>query len=1514
MTGYTLDGSKLMFTDSTDSQVLPIFTSGKVTQGYLSARDANNGTDKFAYLYVGYHDDDNIMHNCGYLIFDPAVKSIRSMALSAQKTEVIIDTINDVAQIAMYDNATQQIKCCNVYNDTLLKIQHNNRDDIRDCMWGDEDTTIFRTAVGNPFVVAPFSENFAELVANNKLQIIPKGNGTNLTEDTNSCSYSVSFTVNGVRKDAAKKTYTKENIVTIPNPPFLRTIHGKGTRPGDNTIVPGYYLVRVNNMNPAELKQPGNVEANELEFRYNDTLLDTNPVFIPGQPANGKFYIRIYNGNTYYGQISLDVNRFDMADGFTGLTDNITHATAIMLVKSDPSDHERRTVVTSNVFNDNLLLIAEEDPGVRVNYKSWTATNQVVNVSVTQRANLAPYKMEGYQAVFPFSEDMLRNINEHNLMLVPDSMTVEYNETTRKYVVSVRIQDSSGNASSFSRDYESDKGVVVKCENLPFMLSMRTGSNSLCLARFNNHFNDDVEAGVDCIDGSKCVIEYLGQNRQVIPIKELNVNTSSTLAEIEEIPSSQNLLLRLSCSYMASSQEGNISNHFSCYMLYNAANSLEEGLHSIQSEKTGRQYLIDCVPYQKRAEKIDIFTEYIMWTDCGETDEGVRFAHDTLLTPAQKTAFRNKSKRTVSHIYSVPVTIAFTKLLEERQAEIKDYGRVSFYTDKNNPNAGIQDDTADLYVKIRLDNLKSSGPSEFVKKYSADKIQKFDFFILPALTVFPYVDFVADQDYGSVKKGDSLWKNYFYAKFTGFENTQEKAQQRRSEGLGDPNSPLGSRVDFYIKGKKLDFQPRSTKPMDHQAEMNRYEIMLATSDVWGRYIHMVYNGKNGTGPDISLDGKEFGCIIMKNPTRCAVNYATDAKVGVDFGTRNSIIALKPAVGGISYPYHGDEELQSTIIPGIPKKDFMMTSNLCYIPEFYNTKYGKGCGKFSSMVMTYTHVISVHQEVNPYEDGFVPNVEGAVLDKIMGLMDADGGNMGDIIGLYSDLKITNNPANKAIMERNVKTFMKSVILHTVLNCYRKHCGDIHIRFSVPAPSYAKDLGNVWEDAKQYILRFLPEGMESTITIDGYETEANALFTYEKNQPGAKPRFSVITDGGDGTYDFTINDEEEFKVKHQPADSFSLRYAGQQIMTSSILAFFRHLLVLSNGVFDANAKNTFIRMWNQSNKNANSKTLEGLVESLSYYHNHNFETAKTLILTMIEQYGLNYEEIFNMPVVHSGDAENAVKPEYINFVRMIQYKLLFLFNVLGEKIRNTLTFSSLNKSLTVYLYGGTAQAFVIAEPTCCGDLANIKGNVTDNRIMLKAIKTMMNLKADDRSDVTLLFIPAANTEKIEIASAMTTLTKLSSPKMIPTIKTHAAKKADDPSPFGDPFGSDADGMDGATLDDLKPTSVEQFTNALSKTLKARYVSKTNPKTGETRNFPLDIMLPFISREDSQKNIYLSGKTGILQNPNVLNAFHTQIGSIWDNVCNDNPDLLDQPRMIYNIFTLKMVDLAIETYLGS
>ena len=155
--------------------------------------------------------------------------------------------------------------------------------------------------------------------------------------------------------------------------------------------------------------------------------------------------------------------------------------------------------------------------------------------------------MKGYKAVFPFSEDMLRNINQQNLMLVPDSMSVEFNESTKKYVVSVKIQDSSGNASSFSRDYESDKGVVVKCENLPFMLSMRTGSTSLCLARFNNPLSEESKADVDYIDGSKCVIEYLGKDRQAFSVKETSNDPNAFLTEIDEIPETQNILLRLYC-------------------------------------------------------------------------------------------------------------------------------------------------------------------------------------------------------------------------------------------------------------------------------------------------------------------------------------------------------------------------------------------------------------------------------------------------------------------------------------------------------------------------------------------------------------------------------------------------------------------------------------------------------------------------------------------------------------------------------------------------------------------------------------------------------------------------------------------------------------------------------------------------------------------------------------------------------------------------------------------------------
>lgn len=128
---------------------------------------------------------------------------------------------------------------------------------------------------------------------------------------------------------------------------------------------------------------------------------------------------------------------------------------------------------------------------------------------------------------------------------------------------------------------------------------------------------------------------------------------------------------------------------------------------------------------------------------------------------------------------------------------------------------------------------------------------------------------------------------------------------------------------------------RSTKLMDVQKEKTRMEV--AQINGWGKYIHMKYDGSGALAPNIDLDARldaeELGCILMHPVKKVEVHKTNRTTFGVDFGTRNSMVAMQSTTDDISYPFHvkdsmdGGAKLQMKIIPGIDKKLFTEFTNL-----------------------------------------------------------------------------------------------------------------------------------------------------------------------------------------------------------------------------------------------------------------------------------------------------------------------------------------------------------------------------------------------------------------------------------------------------------------------------------------------------------------------------------------------------------------------------------------------------------
>ena len=691
---------------------------------------------------------------------------------------------------------------------------------------------------------------------------------------------------------------------------------------------------------------------------------------------------------------------------------------------------------------------------------------------------------------------------------------------------------------------------------------------------------------------------------------------------------------------------------------------------------------------------------------------------------------------------------------------------------------------------------------------------------------------------------------------------------------------------------------------------------------------MTYDGSAAEAPpqaiDSRLDGKEFGCIIMEPAEEVTVSAGMSATVGVDFGTRNSIIAMQAGGAmGTAYPYHGKKELQQIIIPNMIREEFEELSNYCYIPHFAGNPAvgGPGCGKFASSVMVYANVLDPRALVEPYDLGFVPNVQGDVLRKIMDGMN-QAGNMGDVLGFYTDLKISTDGTGPKVdlMKRNVRTFIKSIMFHTILNCYQAGCGDITIRFSSPSETYAASLGKVWDEALEYINRFIPQTAHGYIHVGDYATEATTLFedlkTHMPGGFGGMPKYSAITDGGDGTYDFTINKFENGELSTPAGGAFSLRYAGQQIMTDSVNAFYDHLVARNGGYHNENVKKKFRSMWRAKSEDKDDQdTLTEMVANLSKHRERgglDREMEKTLALMLIEQFGIDYDKLM---IPNPKTMDDYVNPEYVNFVRMIQYKFLFLFNILGEQIRKTISLEKENQtSFNVYLYGGTAQALLIAEPLCRGDLSAFQAHA-ESLPMAMFIDAMLDLPQNMYGvKYGVNFLPANDLEKREIARGLIAMPAANMTRagaaggvQIPNFMAgDNAAKAVDGFQFPDGFaglggfGAVQQPAAAGQRDAEQPQTIEQFIEDLMEILNKRTVKLPQ---GEVC---IDYFLKFL--DEKQQPVRLSE---ILNDPFVKSQLSKELTVMWDCVMNENPDI-DDPKLLYHIYTLKMVGVAIEVWL--
>lgn len=1439
---------------------------------------------------VDYNSPSGERKISGYLIYDEFNKT----AARASDTAIIIDVENSISEIALFDSSLQEgYRRVKVYNDKLFLFEVSNRADFNtNKYWGRLGTSIFMPNGTSQFALPPFTKEFNSLVKEGRIQI----------DDTTKLEYNLARGVYEFNVDfhyighmhAHKVTYNLKDVVICKNPPFIAAVSTYDPDAGSD----GHTITLVRNM--AVRENNNVVDSNKLKYIVeNGAKVDLYEKDIFWK-KNSNVYISLEDENNYYGMIDFPFMSYIYGEGFNQLKDDSNNCAALLIVNSSTVNSNIKVVIKGNVFSDNMLIIAddsestiEQNEAMRNN--TITSHSLLIDAKYTDnnKRNINNH-LKRFYALFPFSSETLINLVQHNLELASiEAPKVEYDQNKNEWKVAVTFANDGAPPVRFEKIYTGN--AVKKCENFPFIIPLTNNGNKY-IARFNN---DSARLANDYIDGSTMHISVDG-----------NELTNENVMRVD----ADNKIIDISVN--------NEKNIIKAHMLYSLNKCIGESVICVRSDNTNSQCIFDFK--DEKVEKLDAFTEYMMWTK----PESDLYAGNSRTTQGY-----TDTNQIIGRIYSIPLKRSFTKRMEERGIKIDTADAVEYKSPdpKNNLEKSDPRDGQALFVKIQILGLKGSGFIE--KKYRSDQILRFFNSPIPTLTVFPYVDFVSDGNSWGENAGESLWNSYSYSKYI------EKSRVNDRPGR---DYPLGTRVKFYfnsnekvtdkngkehyvVESKEDEFLTNS-KVTTFRKGLDDKVIQVVKRNYWTTYIHMVYDPDatvydpnyidttgNATASREQVDnkwaGQELGCLLMKKPPKRNVNKSITATVGVDFGTRNSIIAIKKPGMTPTFEFHGPDRLLQIIIPTSTENDFNAFTNLSYIPTFKGKKGEKdGCGKFASSVMVYESFM-LNGELLPYDSAFVPNVSDDVLNQLMNKI-GDNSDTWSSLGYKTDLKLSSDSddSDSSVMDRCSSVFIKTLLFHIVLNCYNATCGSMDIRVSMPSPQFSQRYEQLWNEAKKYISECIPQFAVQNIEIEKCETEANALFTYldlvtqQQVQQGmmaaAMPTYSVITDGGDGTYDFTINCKDPVNGGFKNIDTFSLRYAGQQIMTNSIRTFITNLKINS----PATATKIFVDMWNEPSNSVDKGSFNSIISQLMGKNNLSAETSKTLILLLVEQFGIKYS-VLN-------------KKEYINFVSMVQYKFLFIFNVLGEQIKaeeNGINFNQYIGKIRIYLYGGTAQALAIADTQCNGDISKLEA---DHKMMY-FISSMLNLpKNPDGSSIQIEYTAAADSKKHEICSGLTMYGNTMN-----TFSTIGTKKSSSSAAGASPFDNmiPIGGFEDESLsqnksitplispDEIKtsagPSSLAEFYKNLTQILMNRTIEVKGGK-----NISINQFIPFIKNGETNK---MAALADILTDTSVKQELQGQFRDLWNQVKQRHQDITNM-NLVNNIYTLEMVTLAIETYL--
>lgn len=544
--------------------------------------------------------------------------------------------------------------------------------------------------------------------------------------------------------------------------------------------------------------------------------------------------------------------------------------------------------------------------------------------------------------------------------------------------------------------------------------------------------------------------------------------------------------------------------------------------------------------------------------------------------------------------------------------------------------------------------------------------------IMPQLSVYPYHRF---ED----TKKISLWNKYFFSAL-----------------IYDPKS--------YEYFRTLNFTYDSIAGADVTLDINKNKkVMLSTNED--------YTGYRTSAPVIpnyiyitDNQGVELGTMYIPKPPVTIVNPASNAVVGIDMGSRNSIVATYNVnMGNINYIYSTcdlkGKPLNYIFCNYIPCND----AELAEMDEACNmfgspTSHVANCeNSFISSVLDYINIPGDKYE--PYEHGrLIADLEDATYQKILDMATKLGKAVihpMDDIGLHNGFKEKLYRLTMGMdLPPEVELFIKNACYQMVLNAFCEGCGNISLNFTAPDDDTGNILQTTWQDAinNQKILFDIPATIN--ITAAPYMLESAAIFYNLSQIVGMEGvhQYAITIDAGDSTFDVSVFSCDKGAVKHNLNETFSIKYAGKRLIVESIIDVCKANKVTST---------VFCNLWGTVGMMHGKKALptpEPFVKTITDANNDidwDKDSTKDVIYKLIENFGLN--------IFIATPLEKPIMEKIKNFINL---KYCLMLNAILETCISILPSGDIvDPTITVAFYGGTNNVanLLYNNPTC--DLKNL-----------------------------------------------------------------------------------------------------------------------------------------------------------------------------------------------------------------